>query len=109
MFLYKAKVLEIIDASTFELEIDLGFKFYTKQRVRLWGVMPINTSAYTAKTMLTEMVQDGVIVQTKFTKRGKIGRILGTLWTINSSGKQDININDLLLEKNYVKSFNELD
>lgn len=45
MFKYKAQVLAIIDTSTFESEIDLGFKLYTKQCVRLWGVMPINTCA----------------------------------------------------------------
>lgn len=109
MFKYRAKVLAIVDTSTFDLEIDLGFKFYTKQRVRLWGVMPIDTSAKEARTMLEKLVQDGVIVQTKFTKRGKVGRILGTIWTIDKSGSPGTNINELLLENNFAKTFKELD
>ena len=109
MFEYKAKVLAIVDTSTFDLEIDLGFKFYTKQRVRLWGVMPIDTKALEAKTLLEQLVQDSVIVQTKFTKRGKVGRILGTIWTVDKSGNAHTNINELLLKNNFAKTFKELD
>lgn len=109
MFKYRAQVLAIIDTSTFELEIDLGFKLYTKQRVRLWGVTPIDTCSLQAKNMLEKLVQDGVIVQTRFSKRGKIGRILGTMWTTDKQNDILININDWLLENKFAKPYKELD
>lgn len=38
MYTYKATVLKVIDADTLEVEIDLGFSTFTKQRIRLSGV-----------------------------------------------------------------------
>jgi endonuclease YncB( thermonuclease family) len=71
--------------------------------------MPIDTVSNDARTLLEKLVQDSVVVQTKFSKRGKVGRILGTMWTIDKSGSPAINIGDWLLENNFAKSFKELD
>ena len=38
MYEYRAKVLRIIDGDTLKLEIDLGLKTSTKQKVRLAGI-----------------------------------------------------------------------
>jgi len=38
MFRYNAKVLNVVDGDTFDVEIDLGFHIIIRQRVRLAGV-----------------------------------------------------------------------
>jgi micrococcal nuclease len=38
MYQYPAKVLEIVDGDTVDLEIDLGFEVVTHQRIRLFGI-----------------------------------------------------------------------
>ena len=38
MFQYKATVYNVVDGDTVDVNVDLGFKVYTKQRVRLNGI-----------------------------------------------------------------------
>lgn len=35
MFEYRGKVLNVVDGDTLDIEVDLGFKIATKQRIRL--------------------------------------------------------------------------
>ena len=37
-FRYKAILRRIVDGDTLICDVDLGFKVYTTQRVRLWGI-----------------------------------------------------------------------
>ena len=38
LYYYKAKVLKVIDGDTMDVEIDLGFGIYKKERLRLVGI-----------------------------------------------------------------------
>lgn len=38
MFIYQATVEKVVDGDTLDLEIDLGFGVFTRQRVRLMGI-----------------------------------------------------------------------
>lgn len=38
VYIYKAKVSNIVDGDTIDVELDLGFRITTRQRVRLYGV-----------------------------------------------------------------------
>lgn len=38
MYEYKAKVVNVVDGDTMDLEVDLGFRIYHKIRVRLLGI-----------------------------------------------------------------------
>ena len=38
MYLYKAKILNIVDGDTFDVDIDLGFHIHIHERVRLLNV-----------------------------------------------------------------------
>lgn len=38
MYEYKAKVINVVDGDTFDLDVDLGFKIHMQIRVRLLGV-----------------------------------------------------------------------
>ncbi|SVD94525.1 uncharacterized protein METZ01_LOCUS447379, partial [marine metagenome] len=38
MYNYKAKLLRVVDGDTVDAEIDLGFKIFIKERIRLMGI-----------------------------------------------------------------------
>ena len=38
MYTYKAKLLRVVYGDTIDAEIDLGFKIYIKERIRLAGI-----------------------------------------------------------------------
>ena len=38
MYNYKAKLLRVVDGDTVDAEIDLGFKIFIKDRIRLMGI-----------------------------------------------------------------------
>ena len=38
LFCYNAKVSRVVDGDTVDADLDLGFKVFTKQRIRLYGI-----------------------------------------------------------------------
>jgi micrococcal nuclease len=38
MYIYKAKLLRVINGDTLDIEIDLGFDLIIKQRLKLYGI-----------------------------------------------------------------------
>jgi len=38
LYEYNAKIVDVVDGDTFDLEVDLGFKIFHKVRVRLLGI-----------------------------------------------------------------------
>ena len=112
MFEYRARVIQVVDSTTLDLEIDLGFKCYTKQRVKLWGIKPVDTIGDQGHTRLDELVKDqDLVIQTKFSRRIKLGRVLGILWLYDSKAKNFKNtcINDQLVKENIAKRFEPID
>lgn len=89
MYEYRCLLDRVVDGDTVDITIDLGFSaFLHKQRIRLYG---INTpelrssnpdervKAKEATERLKELLPKEFIVRTTKDKRGKYGRILGTL------------------------------
>lgn len=112
MFEYRARVIQVVDSTTLDLEIDLGFKCYTKQRVKLWGIKATDETSSVGVERLGEMVADKeVVIQTKFSRRIKLGRVLGVLWLYDSKSKtlKGTCINDQLVKDNIAKEFNTVD
>lgn len=93
MFQYSAKVYNVVDGDTVDCLVDLGFKVYSKQRIRLAN---INTPERgqpgykEAKVRLEQLVLDKEIVLTT-TKQSKWGYFLGEL-VVNG-----FNANNMLL------------
>jgi len=90
MYDYKCKLVQVLDGNTIEAEIDLGFNIIIKQRIRLFGVdtpslqnasSEIRENAIIAKNQLIAILPSEFIVETIIKKRGKFGRIMGTLYT----------------------------
>ena len=99
MYEYKARVHRIIDGDTVDVVIDLGFEMTTRQRIRLYGINTPETRTRdleekargkAAKARLYDLINGcnrEIIIKTK--KRGKYGRILGSL--LHPDTRQDFN------------------
>lgn len=82
LYIFKAKVLRVIDGDTLEMRIDLGFHTHTVRKVRLLGVDTpergqINYNEAKAFTTSTVLGKD-VYVQTY--KADVFGRYLADVW-----------------------------
>lgn len=88
MFSYKAKLIEVIDGDTVDLQIDLGFSVCISERFRLYGMdaPEIKTEAgkVTKAWLQATLFGKELFVQTIKAKRGakvdKYGRFLAILY-----------------------------
>lgn len=109
MYLYRCKVLKILDGDTVDVDIDLGFGVWLrKQRIRLDGVDTPESRTrdpvekiygLAAKRKLTEWLVGDVMIQTHKDERGKFGRILGTFMANGA------NINQKLINAGYAVAY----
>jgi hypothetical protein len=102
--LYPAKILEVRGTDTLEVELDLGFNVYTRQKIRLFGVASCGKDS-DVRIVLTELCKDGLIVEPIITKRSKLGRVLGWAYIANEAGEPALNINEALVEQGLATSF----
>jgi micrococcal nuclease len=91
MYQYSAKLIRVIDGDTIDAEIDLGFKIFVKERIRLIGIDTPESRTrnlfekswgLAAKDRLSELLADNnndFIINTKIDKKGKFGRMLGDI------------------------------
>ena len=90
LFCYNAKVSRVVDGDTVDADLDLGFKVFTKQRIRLYGINAPESrtrdldekkrgkaATARAKELLQYSDSACVIESHEF---GKYGRALGTIW-----------------------------
>jgi len=103
MYNYKAKLMRVVDGDTIDAEIDLGFKIFIKERIRLMGIDTPESrtrnlaekswgkaAKYRLEELLAEADGDFTLV-TKMQKKGKYGRILGTRQVSTKNGIVDAN------------------
>ena len=102
--LYPARLLEVRGTDTLEVELDLGFHVYTRQKIRLFGVATAGKDS-DVRLVLTELCKDGLIVEPIITKRAKLGRVLGWAYIANESGEPALNINEALVDQGLATSF----
>ena len=116
MYEYKCKVERVVDVSTIDAEIDLGFNVNVRQRIKLYGIEgaslqtndPVQKEkALNARTRLIEILSKEVIVQTILNKRGKFGRVLGYIYVTDENGNRKC-VNDILVEEGFATRY-ELD
>lgn len=97
MFNYSAKVMNIVDGDTVDLSVDLGFKIYSHQRIRLANIdTPERGQAgyNEAKDRLIELILGKEVILRTF-KMSKWGYFLGEIYLKES----DTSINEILLEE----------
>ena len=92
MYQYKAKLIKVVDGDTVDALIDCGFSTFKKERIRLYGINTPESRTrdkeekkrgLAAKARLKELIKENgneFIVETSIDKKGKFGRLLGTLY-----------------------------
>ena len=103
MYNYKATLLRVVDGDTVDAEIDLGFKIFIKERIRLMGIdtpesrtrnLAEKSWGKASKARLEELLAEAdgeFTLITKKQKKGKFGRILGTISVSTKDGIVDAN------------------
>lgn len=117
LYHYKAKVIRVIDGDTIEVLIDLGFKSFLKDKLRLARIDAYETrlgqgrdelhkaKGLEAKQWLKMYFEkhDNVYITTS--KGGKYGRWIAEVYVEENDTL--ININDLIVEKGYDKNLSK--
>jgi micrococcal nuclease len=111
MYNYKATLMRVVDGDTIDAEIDLGFKIFIKERIRLMGIdtpesrtrnLAEKSWGKAASARLSELLAEAdgkFTLVTKMQKKGKFGRILGTIQVSTKDGIVDAN--QVLMNENF--------
>ena len=111
MYNYKATLMRVVDGDTIDAEIDLGFKVFIKERIRLMGIdtpesrtrnLAEKSWGKAASARLSELLAEAdgkFTLVTKMQKKGKFGRILGTIEVSTKDGI--VNANQVLMNENF--------
>ena len=115
MYEYKAKLIKVVDGDTVDALIDCGFSTFKKERIRLYGIDAPESRTrnkaekkrgLAAKARLKELIKEGkneFIVETKIDKKGKYGRLLGTLRSDAVDKKRSYN--KILLDEGHATEY----
>lgn len=103
MYVYRCEILRVVDGDTVDAEIDLGFSIVYRTRIRLLGINTPETKGATkaeglrAKDTLAMWLASAkqIVVETALDKRGKFGRVLGTLYA------DEVNLNERLVDEGF--------
>lgn len=109
MFEYYARVSEVIDGDTVDVEVDLGFSIVHKIRIRLNGINTPETRTrnkeekargLAAKNRLKELVEGKIVlIKTEKAELEKYGRYLGVLFV------EGVNVNQQLITEGHAVSY----
>jgi micrococcal nuclease len=111
MYEYRAKVTRVVDGDTLDVDVDLGFDVWLKNRVRMYGIDTPESRTrdkeekyrgLLSKEALKEhlKVSKEVILKTKKGEEtGKFGRILAEVWI------DGVNINKQLIKDGYAVAY----
>ena len=110
MYEYKAKLSRVVDGDTMDVEIDLGFNVFVKNRVRLFGMdcwesrtrdLEEKALGLAAKDRVKELFKeqgkDFIMISHGV---GKFGRCLGTI-VLNDNR----NVNEILIEEGHAYAY----
>ena len=120
LYYYRAKVLRVIDGDTMDVDLDLGFDVVlAKQRVRLYGIDTPESRTrdkvekkfgLISKDFVKKKCPVGskVIIGTHVgDERGKFGRILGEVFTINKDTNDisEVSVNREMINEAYAVEY----
>ncbi len=101
---YRAMVVNVVDGDTVDADIDVGFHFTSRQRLRLARIDAAETNSRDATerlkaqaekvSVIVKVLGKQVVVQT--TKTDSFGRYLAEVWYEDSTGQQQ-NLSDELI------------
>lgn len=99
-YIYKAKVIRVIDGDTIDVRLDVGFDTHIFKRLRLLGIDTWELrgdereQGLVAKEFVESRMRlskDEVYVQTEMDGEGKYGRVLAWVWTESVVGETCLN------------------
>ena len=111
LFVYKATLRRIVDGDTLICDVDLGFKVYTTQRVRLYGInthesrtrnLEEKKRGLAAKDRLIEIMGSVDSFYLESHETGKYGRCLGSLFLSDNFEKS---VNQQLVEEGHAVEY----
>lgn len=117
LYVYNAKIKQVIDGDTVKVDIDLGFNTWmSNQNVRLYGIdapesrtkdlvekrFGLLTKAEVEKHLPVGSTCQMVSVMSQ---KGKFGRILGEFLPLDESGSHRFNLNRHLVDKHLAVSY----
>jgi micrococcal nuclease len=90
MYEYKCNITRVVDGDTVDAEIDCGFDIIYKSRIRLYGIdtpesRTRNLDEKARGKLASQFIKDKIAeaklvkVKTKLDKKGKFGRVLGSI------------------------------
>jgi|TARA_Y100000310_G_scaffold280419_1_gene300143 micrococcal nuclease len=112
LYHYRATVLRVVDGDTVDVMLELGFNVSLKERVRLYGINAPESrtrdklekvKGLASKDFVVEWTEDHadeIVIVTRIDKRGKYGRVLGTIMT--ESGE---NLNELMIKEGHAVEY----
>ena len=117
-YVYRAKILRVIDGDTVDIDLDLGFGIvYAKQRVRLLGIdtpesrtRDLTEKFYgnLAKDFLKSLLVKGETYSLQTTlDKGKFGRILGDFLVDDDVKVEtpEVSVNQLMLDNHHAVKY----
>ena len=113
-YIYRAKLVRVVDGDTVDALIDVGFDIWFKKRIRFKGLdtwesrtrnleekaLGLKAKART-KELLESVSSKSGYFRLKSYGLGKYGRVLGELFIMDKEGKQ-WNINKTLINEGHV-------
>lgn len=107
LYTYNAKILKVVDADTFHLEVDLGLDIKHRITVRLYGIDAAEKKEQLGKAAIewVQSVVDSVgpdaTIRTYKDRKEKYGRYLVNLYLASSS----MHLNQELIDRGYAVSY----
>lgn len=114
MFEYLCKLRRVVDGDTIDVEIDLGFSVWHRARVRMLGIdtpesrtrnLEEKALGLASKERLKELLKGKQVKLTCSKEKGKFGRVLATVWTIDKATGDEIDVNALLCEEGHARPY----
>ena len=86
LYKYTARVVRVIDADTIDVDVDLGFRIQSRQRLRLIGIDapetrgPERREGLIAKRFVRSLLPVGSLVEVWSKKEDSFGRWISVVW-----------------------------
>lgn len=109
MYEYRCYVVKVVDGSTVDAHIDLGFNVLVRQRIKLFGIDTADIKsldsaerdrAAAARNRLVDLLGKEFICKTILNKRGKAGRTLGHVFVLDNDDLLT-NVNKQLVDEGF--------
>lgn len=97
-YIYKAKVIRVIDGDTLVLNIDVGFRMFAEMPIRLYGINAPERGKEgwaESKDKVWDLIGDGNVTVEIFKNPEKYGRWLGIVYY------QGENLNEFMVAGGY--------